>query len=86
MRKTTFDMASRQEIQGVWSYPSRSVLLQLIAEGVAFTIGSDAHTPTDAGAGVQELLRTLAPVGVTSLSYFENRHRIDIPIQNLLTR
>lgn len=86
MRKSTFDTASRQEIHGVWSYPSMSVLSQLVAKGVPFTIGSDAHTPSDVGAGVQEFLVTLDSVGVSSLSYFENRQRIDISIQNLLTK
>lgn len=83
LRKTTFDMASRQEIHGLWSYPSISVLPQLIAEGVPFTIGSDAHTPPDVGSGIKELIDKLAPVGINTLSYFENRHRVDIAIRDL---
>jgi histidinol-phosphatase (PHP family) len=83
LRKTTFDLASRQETHGIWSYPSRSVLSQLTAEGVPFTIGSDAHDPVDVGAGIQELLGALAPVGISRISYFENRHRIDVAIQDL---
>lgn len=83
LRKTTFDLASSQETHGVWSYPSRFVLSQLVAEGVPFTIGSDAHVPGDVGAGIQELLGALAPVGISRISYFENRHRIDVAIQDL---
>lgn len=85
LRKATFDLASRKEIYGVWSYPSRSALSQLIAEGVHFTIGSDAHDPADAGAGIQELLRTLEQDGVRNVSYFENRRHVEVAIQDILT-
>lgn len=83
-RKTTFDKVSGQEVHGASSYPSTLVLPQLITEGVPFTIGSDSHTPLDVGSGIQELICKLAPIGVSALSYFESRHRIDVPIQDLM--
>lgn len=83
LRKTTLDQESLQEVNGIWSYPSLSMLPQLIAEGISCTIGSDAHNPTDVGAGIQELLGTLVPAGLTNISYFENRRRIEVSIQEI---
>ena len=52
LRKSSLDPAAGREIQGFWSYPSRELVAQLIAHGVPFTVGSDTHAPSDAGAGI----------------------------------
>lgn len=78
LRKTAVDPLSGLEVHGRWSYPSRSLFPMLISAGTRFTIGSDAHSPKDVGAGVQALVDALLPLGLTTLSYFEKRQRVDI--------
>lgn len=82
LRKSSLDPKSGREIHGVWSYPSRTLLPQLVAHNAAFTVGSDAHNPCDAGAGIGDLLNALQPLGLQSISYFERRRRIDVPLGN----
>lgn len=83
LRKSSLDPLTGRETQGLWSYPSRVLLGQLIAREVPFTIGSDAHNPSDAGAGIEELLVALRPLGLRSISYFEQRRRVDIALASL---
>jgi histidinol-phosphatase (PHP family) len=80
IRKSSLLPGSTREVQGVWSYPSRTLLPQLIAHGAAFTIGSDTHDPHDAGAGIRTLVDELQPLGQHRISYFEGRRRIDMPL------
>lgn len=84
MRKSSLDPESGCEVQGIWSYPSCTLLPQLIAHNVALTIGSDAHDPRDAGAGIRDLIDELQPLGLQSISYFERRRRVDVPVANLV--
>lgn len=83
LRKSSLDPATGREVQGRWSYPSRELVAQLIAHEVPFTVGSDAHDPSDAGAGIAELLETLRPLGLKSISYYEKRRRIDVALDSL---
>lgn len=83
LRKSSLDPATGREIQGFWSYPSRELVAQLIAHGVPFTVGSDTHAPSDAGAGISELLEALRPLGLKSISYYERRRRIDVTLDSL---
>lgn len=85
LRKTTLDPMSGQQVNGLWSYPSCTLLEQLIELNIPFTIGSDAHDPRDAGAGIAELMQTLAPLGLQRLSYFRQRQRTDIALHDLLS-
>ena len=85
LRKTTLDPMSGQEVDGLWSYPSRTLLAHLIDINVPFTIGSDAHDPRDAGAGIAELMQALTPLGLQHLCYFRQRQRTDIALGDLLS-
>lgn len=80
IRKSSLLPGSTHEVKGVWNYPSRTLLPQLIAHGAAFTIGSDAHDPLDAGAGISTLVDELYPLGLKWISYFEDRRRIEMPL------
>ncbi|MBI0471270.1 histidinol-phosphatase [Pectobacterium parmentieri] len=84
LRKTTLDPALGKEVKGLWSYPSRNLLTQLIELKVPFTIGSDVHDPRDAGAGIAELMPELRRLGLQHLSYFHQRQRTDITLDTLL--
>jgi histidinol-phosphatase (PHP family) len=83
LRKSSLDPRTGREIQGFWSYPSRELVAQLIAHAVPFTVGSDTHDPSEAGAGIAELLETLRPLGLKSISYYDKRRRIDVTLDSL---
>ncbi|EFR8488224.1 histidinol phosphate phosphatase, partial [Salmonella enterica subsp. enterica serovar Enteritidis] len=46
-------------------------------------VGSDTHDPSDAGAGIAELLTALQPLGLQRISYYERRRRIDVALDTL---
>lgn len=83
LRKSSLEPRTGREIQGFWSYPSQQLVAQLISHEVPFTIGSDAHDPSDAGAGIAELLEALRPLGLNNISYYEKRRRIDVTLDSL---
>lgn len=83
-RKSSLDHVTRKEIQGLWTYPSRKLLSQMIAHDVSFTIGSDTHDPRDAGAGIADMLTALRPLGLQSICYYERRRRIDVALDTLV--
>lgn len=85
LRKTTLDSHSGREVSGKWSYPSLSQLPKLIAQGTHFTIGSDAHQPLDAGAGVNDVINTVLALGLNKLCYFESRQRVVVPLSSIIT-
>lgn len=80
IRKSSLLPGSAQEVHGIWSYPSRALVPQLLAHGTMFTIGSDTHDPRDAGAGIRTLIDQLQPLGLSQISYYEKRRRIDMPL------
>lgn len=84
LRKSSLDQATGKEMQGLWSYPSRRLLGLMIAHEVDFTIGSDAHDPRDAGAGITDMLAALKPLGLQRISYYEQRRRIDVALDTLV--
>lgn len=83
LRKSSRDPTTGKEITGRWSYPSRALLEKLLRNNVPLTIGSDAHDPRDAGAGIAELVDALRPLGLQSISYYQQRHRIDVLLDDL---
>lgn len=83
LRKSSLDPKTGCEVDGLWSYPSRELVSELISRGVPFTVGSDAHAPEDAGAGIAELLGALRPLGLEKISYYEKHRRIDVPLDSL---
>lgn len=82
-RKSSLDPTTGKEIAGRWSYPSRALLEKLLRNNVPLTIGSDAHDPRDAGAGIAELVEVLRPLGLQSISYYQQRQRIDVLLDDL---
>ncbi|ASF46365.1 histidinol-phosphatase [Methylovulum psychrotolerans] len=86
LRKSSLDSVTGMEVLGLWTYPSRELLGQMIARDVPFTIGSDAHNPRDAGAGIADMLATLRPQGLLQrISYYEQRRRIDVALDTLVS-
>ncbi|MFY3772332.1 histidinol-phosphatase [Providencia manganoxydans] len=83
LRKSSLDPTTGKEITGRWSYPSRALLEKLLRKNVPLTIGSDTHDPRYAGAGIAELLAVLRPLGLQSISYYQQRQRIDVLLDDL---
>ncbi|WP_447870457.1 histidinol-phosphatase [Serratia fonticola] len=83
LRKSSLDPTTGKEMAGRWSYPSRALLEKLLRNNVPLTIGSDAHDPRDAGAGIAELVEALRPLGLQSISYYQQRQRIDVLLDDL---
>lgn len=83
LSKTTYDANKDTELNGIWSYPSKMLVSTLNVENVSFTIGSDTHSPENVGRGIQNMLTELENVNLKSISYYEKRKRVDIPLSNL---
>lgn len=82
LRKSSLEPLTGAEVKGLWSYPSRQLVTQMIALDIPFTIGSDAHAPCDVGAGIAQMLESLQTHGLQRISYYEERIRIDVALGN----
>jgi histidinol-phosphatase (PHP family) len=61
--------------------PAESIIRALREEGIkTVTVGSDAHAPTDVGAGVETALHLLQKIGFRSITRFEHRRPVDYDI------
>lgn len=86
MRKSSLDPQTGCKVHGLWSYPSRTLLPQLVERNIALTVGSDAHDPNDAGAGITKLvLDVLQPLGLQNISYYERRQKVEVTLDSLVT-
>lgn len=61
-------------------YPSRAILEQAHAAGVAITFGSDAHAPQEVGADLEKAVRLALDVGFTHSRRFAARQAADVPL------
>jgi histidinol-phosphatase (PHP family) len=82
LRKSSLGLKTGTEVDGLWTYPSRRLLMQMIALDIPFTIGSDAHSPGDVGAGIKYMLESLQTHGLRRISYYEERRRVDVDLGN----
>jgi histidinol-phosphatase (PHP family) len=57
--------------------PTRSIINALREGGITtVTVGSDAHSPTDVGAGIETALRILRELGFQCITKFELRNQV----------
>ena len=61
-------------------YPSRRLLEIAFDLGIPVVTGSDAHAPSEVGAGFDEAAALLRGAGYREVSRFEKRRRIPCPI------
>ncbi|MBA2362323.1 MAG: histidinol-phosphatase HisJ family protein [Chloroflexia bacterium] len=61
-------------------YPGPELLVELLAAGVPFTLGSDAHMPKDVGRDLDAAVRQLRAAGCESLVQFDERRRSVVPL------
>jgi histidinol-phosphatase (PHP family) len=64
--------------------PSPSQLALMCERGIPVVIGADAHVPERVGDGYAQALRLLRDVGYTEVSFFIDRQRQNVAIQNAL--
>lgn len=82
LRKSTFDIKSKMKKKGVWNFPSKTLVSILNQHNISFTIGSDSHTPHDVNLGIQEILNVVHNLGVNKISYYKNRKRYEVNVNN----
>src|SRR6185437_723338 len=56
-------------------YPARALLEMCVEAGLPLALSSDAHRPSDVGAGYDRALELLDELGVRELAVFERRRR-----------
>lgn len=61
-------------------YPSPTVVAHLARAGVPFTLGSDAHKPSEVGRYFDDALTLLRECGVKEIITFDKRRKVGIPI------
>jgi histidinol-phosphatase (PHP family) len=61
-------------------YPSNELLEIILNEGINITLSSDAHAPEQVGFRIKETLRDLKNMGVSELTYYENREKRTLKI------
>lgn len=64
--------------------PSFSQLVLMHERGIPVVIGADAHVPERVGDGYFEALELLQDAGYSEVSYFIDRKRLNLPIENAL--
>jgi len=64
--------------------PSLPQLALMHERGIPVVIGADAHSPERVGDGYAEALRLLIEAGYKQVSFFVDRTRRDVPIQEAL--
>jgi histidinol-phosphatase (PHP family) len=61
-------------------YPSEQLLKMCFDNGVPITLGSDAHSPGDVGAGLEEAATLAGKIGYDRVARFTNRRRDFVPL------
>lgn len=64
-------------------YPGRGLLTELRRAGVPVTIGSDAHSPAEVGAGAAQAVAALKEAGYRSVLVFRDRRAEEVGIDEL---
>ncbi len=64
--------------------PSPSMLRMMHERGIPVVLGADAHVPRRVAEGYSDALETLRQVGFTEISYFLNRERQTVPLEDAL--
>ena len=62
--------------------PNPTMLAEMQQRGIPVVIGSDSHEPGRVGANFEDALNLLEDVGYTHISFFLNRERQEIEIEN----
>ncbi|WP_236075161.1 histidinol-phosphatase HisJ [Mariprofundus sp. EBB-1] len=61
-------------------YPHERIIKRAAALGIPFSYGSDAHSPTEVGHGMDACLKTLVSFGVKEIASFKERKMTMLPL------
>jgi len=61
-------------------YPHQRMIKRAAALGIAFAFGSDAHSPSEVGHGMEQCLNALSACGVHEIASFANRSMNMVPV------
>ncbi|HIF9389368.1 TPA: histidinol-phosphatase [Photobacterium damselae] len=84
LSKSNYDLETNCKIKGKAVYPNYDLVEIMVEQGLSFTIGSDAHDPSNVGSKVRENLEQCVEAGMNNIIYFEARRPIILPIHQLL--
>jgi histidinol-phosphatase (PHP family) len=62
------------------AFPNPELVRGLVARGVPFTFGSDAHRPDELGYGAKEILALCGELGIREFAIFDGRERASVPL------
>lgn len=84
LTKSNYNPESKSKTKGEAVYPNYDLVTTMVEQGLSFTIGSDAHSPSNVGFGVRENLELCVKAGMDSITYYEARKPVVLPINQLL--
>ena len=86
LRKSTYDIKTDKKNKGIWNFPSKSLIQILNDNNISFTIGSDAHKPSEINIGIQTILNIVKNIGIKQISYYLNRNIRNIDIDECIVK
>ncbi len=86
LRKSTYDIKTDKKNKGIWNFPSKSLIQILNDNNISFTIGSDAHKPSEINIGIQTILNIVKNIGIKQISYYLNRNIRNIDIDECIIK
>lgn len=82
--KSNYNPKTKCKTIGEAVYPNYDLVAVLIDQGLSFTVGSDAHKPSNIGYGVRQNLELCMREGMDAITYYEARKPIVLPISRFL--
>lgn len=61
-------------------YPGRAMMQLMVKQGISFSLGSDAHRPSDVGRDFEIAVNLLKANGVKHIAVFDQRIREQLPL------
>lgn len=83
-RKSVYDPINKTKSQNSCAYPNLDTVSDFNENGGSFTIGSDAHHPSDVGLGIKEQLIICKKNNIEFISYYKKRQKIKVKVENIL--
>lgn len=82
--KSNYNPKTKCKTIGEAVYPNYDLVAVLIDQGLSFTVGSDAHKPSNIGYGVRQNLELCMREGMDTITYYEARKPIVLPTSRFL--
>ncbi|MEZ8790241.1 MULTISPECIES: histidinol-phosphatase [Vibrio] len=83
LAKSNYNPETKRKTKGEAVYPNYDLVRTMVEQELSFTIGSDAHSPSNVGSGIRENLELCVKAGMDNITYYEARKPIAVPIHQL---